>query len=421
MPDKILFRFEIDSFSFSFNTTVIKSISHFVNSCGLNQLSTYDLYTSVLEYSEDGVLDKKGLEQWISKTVSSSAKNDDCEVIREFFRTYDRNAIQAVDAIDFIAGMSIFCHGRKSEKLAFVFDLMDDDKDSRLTKRGLWRYFRSFLAILITTSGAFYKIGFKAANEHLDDVSVSTASDVLRSLSILSNGGGGTKDINSVTFEEIADWYSRDGHSRATWLELLDLKKWLDIDNDNNTSSSSNSNNNYIEEKNNKEYNSKYDDDNDMNIDDVDISMNTDDSLEQLYETGLLQFDINLDDKNSLLIYEGDSDRILNVIKTCKIFQKDTTYVRKELDKFTNNNFITRESYLELFIDEVGEDDKNGEDALNVLDDIYTAFSEYYGESNIPFNILMTGLSILCRGSKSEKLELKLNDYIVLILRLLLF
>ena len=56
--------------------------------------------------------------------VSSSAKNDDCEVIREFFRTYDRNAIQAVDAIDFIAGMSIFCHGRKSEKLAFVFDLM---------------------------------------------------------------------------------------------------------------------------------------------------------------------------------------------------------------------------------------------------------------------------------------------------------
>ena len=43
----------------------------------------------------------------------------------------------------------MLCAGSKSAKLAAAWELLDDDGDGLLTRRGLWRYLRSFLTILM--------------------------------------------------------------------------------------------------------------------------------------------------------------------------------------------------------------------------------------------------------------------------------
>lgn len=108
-------------------------------------------------------------------------------------------------------------------KLAFAFDLMDEDQDGILTKRGLWRYFRAFLSALMTIAGASMNVTSEELIALCDDCAVWTAAKLLESLR-------STKGIkNGCTFKDLADWYTQGGFQIATWLELLDLSKWLPL------------------------------------------------------------------------------------------------------------------------------------------------------------------------------------------------
>lgn len=111
----------------------------------------------------------------------------------------------------------------KSVKLAYAFDLMDDANDGVLTRRALWRFFRSFLTVLFTLSGAAV-IGIKAAGVEmlLDSVALYVCDEVFKySRSI------GVK--NGATFDCLADWYTTGGYEIASWLELLDMSKWAKL------------------------------------------------------------------------------------------------------------------------------------------------------------------------------------------------
>jgi hypothetical protein len=109
-------------------------------------------------------------------------------------------------------------------KLAFAFDLMDEDQDGILTKRGLWRYFRAFLAALMTVAGASMNVNSEELISLCDDCAVWTAANLLESLRSVT----GIKS-NGCTFKDLADWYTKGGYQIATWLELLDLSKWLPL------------------------------------------------------------------------------------------------------------------------------------------------------------------------------------------------
>jgi hypothetical protein len=58
------------------------------------------------------------------------------------------------DAAEVAAGLSLLCAGSKSSKLAVAWELFaDGDKwDGALSRRGLWRYVRSFLATLLAVA-----------------------------------------------------------------------------------------------------------------------------------------------------------------------------------------------------------------------------------------------------------------------------
>ena len=113
----------------------------------------------------------------------------------------------------------IYFYRSKSSKLSHSFEWMDEDKDNKLTRRGIWRYFRSFLCALLTLSGATLDLPMDDATRVCDECAVWTASR------LFSSRANNTE--SSVSFEDIADWYTSGGFQIATWLELLDLSKWL--------------------------------------------------------------------------------------------------------------------------------------------------------------------------------------------------
>lgn len=111
----------------------------------------------------------------------------------------------------------------KSAKLAFAFDLIDDDSDGLLRRRGLWRFFRSLLCgLLVLTGTACQDPPYKASR--LADPAALWISDAI--LEYAGNVEGSGEECERASFDHLADWYSKSGFQQSPWLELLDLSKW---------------------------------------------------------------------------------------------------------------------------------------------------------------------------------------------------
>ena len=111
----------------------------------------------------------------------------------------------------------------KSQKLAFAFDLMDEDKDGGLSRRELWRYFRSFLCVILCLSASVAAAGGGGVLGLVmaaDDAAKHVADSLWRARDCDSEAPPG------VSFDALAEWYGNDGFKIAPWLELLDSTKW---------------------------------------------------------------------------------------------------------------------------------------------------------------------------------------------------
>ena len=93
------------------------------------------------------------------------------------------------------------------------------------SRRGLWRYVRSFLATLLAVAslpdGA---AGDAAVADCAVDVA-DDADDAAVALAAAVFADQGEDDL--VAFDDFADWYTDGGYKVASWLELLDLSKWV--------------------------------------------------------------------------------------------------------------------------------------------------------------------------------------------------
>merc|ERR1712216_794163 len=146
-----------------------------------------DTVAEVLQHlSKDGLLTKSqfddGMKYLLSDDVSEADRVGCLMILSSIFYTFDRTDSDAVDVVDLICGLAVICNGSKSSKLAYTFDLMDEDDDHVLTKRGLWRYFRSFLSVLLTVSGASLDMSTEEIVAVCDDCAVWTSAQLLSSL-----------------------------------------------------------------------------------------------------------------------------------------------------------------------------------------------------------------------------------------------
>jgi Ca2+-binding EF-hand superfamily protein len=348
--DSILFFFTLDDYDLVIKKSAVDSINNLVISTGIHELSLDILYEGLSSRSEQGLIEKNNFMNFFNEIFESSNEFDDFTIILDtIFCSFDRNNSGCVDMIELVCGLSVLCEGNKSQKLAFAFNLIDEDKDDLLSSRDLWRFFRSILSVLMNLSAVSNENSLPNSTNLLDKCSVWVVSNLLS-----------WEKAAFVSFEDLSDWYTEVGHNIASFLELMDLKKWLPL-----TVISSNDN-----------------------------SENKDDHEQE-------KFYVSISPEYKLIFEGKHSEFVISLSEKTKLSSYNPFVLAKYLESYcTGTGYITTESFRNFVIHGFSEDNFSAMDLLNLFDVL-----DIDNSGNVPFVEIVTALSVFCSGSKSDKLN----------------
>jgi len=155
------------------------------------------------------------------------------------FDAFDRLQAGAPNAVEVACGFTVLCKGKKSDKLEYAFELLDADRDGKLSRREMSNYLRSFLTALLSISNATC-LENDESNDHMTTLNGTRCdrrnSTVGRAVDAGSKWAAdqsfkasykARRGSESSTFDDFAEWYTSVGYSSIPWLELLDLRKWV--------------------------------------------------------------------------------------------------------------------------------------------------------------------------------------------------
>jgi hypothetical protein len=233
-------------------------------------------------------------------------------------------------------------------------------------------------------------------NTLLDDVSVQVTSDVL---------GGNT---SKVSFDLISDWYSTKGYIDSTWIELLDLKKWVSGE-EGGGSAAASGENNYDDEEEEEE---DYDDNDDDNDDDDEETEATGDSEYSERAMALLKSASD----HAMSITVEDTNRVFSLSIASGLRTLDASQLEQAiLPHASGDGHLSPAGFLNFLSSVMPQStqvsNEQRETVVQHLFGIYYAFEHSamaQGTSSSSGRVdvfsLSAGLSLLCRGSKSSKL-----------------
>ena len=161
--------------------------------------------------------------------ISPEAK----ETLMNFFQSFDLDQSNRVGLNQLMGGLSLLCGGKKSTKLAFAFGLFDGRNDGKKSKskgtthslngEELFLFLRSFLIVMFSCCRQSMDLSAEAVGRYISDSAHMVAEDVMRYQ-------WQTRKRDRVDFDEFGEWYNEGGFETAPWLELLDLAKWVMVD-----------------------------------------------------------------------------------------------------------------------------------------------------------------------------------------------
>ena len=162
--------------------------------------------------------------------ISSSVE----EILSNFYQCFDIDQCDSVALDELMGGLTLLCGGKKSHKLAFAFSIFDTRQGVNGTakKRGvihslsgedLFLFLRSILIVTFSTCRQSLDLTDEMVGRCIADTSNMICNDVMRHQ-------WETKRLDRLDFDEFGQWYNDGGYERAPWLELLDLRKWVLLD-----------------------------------------------------------------------------------------------------------------------------------------------------------------------------------------------
>jgi len=162
-----------------------------------------------------------------SHATSSSAE----ELLRNFFQCFDIDQVDSVALDELMGGLTLLCGGKKSHKLAFAFSIFDTRPGvgkkkgitHSLSGEDLFLFLRSVLIVTFSTCRQSLDLTDDMVGRCIADTANMICNDVMRHQ-------WETKRMDRLDFDEFGQWYNDGGFERAPWLELLDLRKWVLVD-----------------------------------------------------------------------------------------------------------------------------------------------------------------------------------------------
>ncbi len=179
-----------------------------------------------------GVTSKKRSSSGVSRSLSGSR-----DVLTNFFQSFDLLQIDRVALNELMGGLTLLCGGKKSTKLAFAFSVFDRRQNSA-KRRGkktpsmptsldgeeLFLFLRSFLIVMFSCCRQSWDLTDDAVNRYIADTANMVTDDVMRYQ-------WRSRKKERIDFDEFGQWYNEGGYETAPWLELLDLRKWVLVEN----------------------------------------------------------------------------------------------------------------------------------------------------------------------------------------------
>ena len=161
----------------------------------------------------------------LTGTPSEATKQELSTFSEQLFTWFDRLKNKKIRALEFACGFTVLCGGSKSDKLEHIFELLDQDNDSLVTKRDIILFVQSFLTMLMGVSSSFTQLdGTPCGN---DPASVARAITAGTEWTISQVFDALKPKDDKLCFDDFADWYTKGGYQSIPWLELLDLRKWV--------------------------------------------------------------------------------------------------------------------------------------------------------------------------------------------------
>mmetsp|Transcript_93169 Transcript_93169/g.269095 ORF Transcript_93169/g.269095 Transcript_93169/m.269095 type:complete len:1327 (+) Transcript_93169:359-4339(+) len=170
-----------------------------------------------------------------SKNLSIESQRALSAILSEIFTAFDHEGTGHVNATEVACGFTVFCKGKKSDKLEYAFEVLDRTRRGKLSQSDTAKYLRSFLTVLLNV------VSTSALDSDEDDTMSTTSgtrcdrtiSTVARAVEAGSSWAAsqafrsrrGSRE--TICFDEFAEWYTHVGYSNIPWLELLDLHKWV--------------------------------------------------------------------------------------------------------------------------------------------------------------------------------------------------
>ncbi|GMH50736.1 hypothetical protein TL16_g00852 [Triparma laevis f. inornata] len=194
----------------------IKRINELVISTVLKDMDFRTVGSAFMDAAEEGggYISKRQFDECIRTLIPGGSLDKDqrkrlSSTLSALFYAFDRERSDSVDAVELASGFSIFCKGSKSDKLSYAWEIVDEDLDGQLSRRGTWS--TTTCNELTQQEGSdldFFQL--------VDSGAVWTAQGVF----------GVSGQRKGIKFDDFADWYTEGGYETSSWLELLDLKKW---------------------------------------------------------------------------------------------------------------------------------------------------------------------------------------------------
>ena len=223
------FSIVLNSQSFERKISVSKEcaskVFHFTRYFGSKESSIAQLVPELSVVSKDGLISKRDFLSTLRElgfNIKMALHADDVTFADMLFDAFDRANSGYCDIDELVTGVVMMDHqGTKSEKLVYAFDFIDRERIGVLSKREIWKFFRSFLISVVLLSCPDLR-----PSDYLHILVDESAVWVVESiLSYVAKGSQSTP--SEVSFDDIAEWYSHTGCSNSAWIELLDFSKWI--------------------------------------------------------------------------------------------------------------------------------------------------------------------------------------------------
>ena len=381
----------------------------------------------------------------ISSSSSSSSSGDKLSVgeeklfqhmLESLYSCFDLDHTEAVPCIDLSVGFTFLCSGSKSTKLARAFDLIDVTKRGELTYDDLTRYLRCYLSVLVGLSLTTYNFQTNQYTHSMDSEGDNKNSNgrMINKKGMycaIHNGSEWTashicsspaRANRVISFESFADWYTEGGFQIAPWLELLDLKKFLNLleaQDESKPLSNSNWNNSSLNHQNQSVLNQMNSNHaippilNNSTMTSASSSSSPTSTVNSFVKRNrvppdAVAFTFPLAKGNQLVVLKDDLVYVRKVVAQLGFVdaQVQANVVWEHLQSMSQNKErISQKEFVNVILEVIKVQTlvKAEYDQQFLLQNFFSSF-DLSQCGNVPSNQLMGGLTLLCNGRKSQKL-----------------